>query len=92
VEVAWGAAKSGASYAVDLRVIGSERAGLLRDVTEIFSKEKVPVRGVQQQVSHKGGKSATWITLTVEIQDASALAKVLAAVAQLSGVESARRV
>jgi GTP pyrophosphokinase len=92
VEVAWGAAKSGASYAVDLRVIGSERTGLLRDVTEIFSKEKVPVRGVQQQASHKGGKSATWIMLTVEIQDASVLAKVLAAVAQVAGVESARRV
>jgi GTP pyrophosphokinase len=91
VEVAWGAAKSGASYAVDLRIIGHERAGLLRDVTEVFSKEKVPVRGVQQQVSHKGGQSACWITLTVQIAQASELAKVLSTVLQVPGVSSARR-
>ena len=88
VDVAWGAHKSGVSYAVDVRVIGSERSGLLRDVSEVFSKEKVPVRGVQQQVAH----GSSWITLTVEVQDATQLAKVLAGVAHVQSVESARRV
>ncbi|TAG25413.1 MAG: bifunctional (p)ppGpp synthetase/guanosine-3',5'-bis(diphosphate) 3'-pyrophosphohydrolase [Burkholderiales bacterium] len=87
VDVAWGASKSGASYGVDVRILGSERHGLLRDVTEVFSKEKVPVRGVQQNVS----QGSTWITLTVDIADAAQLVKVLAAVAQVQGVESARR-
>jgi GTP pyrophosphokinase len=87
VDVAWGAPKSGALYAVDVRIVGSERGGLLRDVTEVFSKEKVPVRGVQQHVAH----GSTWMTLTVDIHDAAQLAKVLAGVAQVLGVETARR-
>ncbi len=88
VDVAWGAPKSGASYAVDVRVIGAERGGLLRDVTEVFSKEKVPVRSVQQHVA----RGASWITLTLEIHDAAQLAKVLALVMQVQGVENVRRV
>jgi GTP pyrophosphokinase len=88
VDVAWDASKSGASYAVDVRILGNERHGLLRDVTEVFSKEKVPVRAVQQNVS----QGSTWITLTVDISDAAQLMKVLTAVAQVQGVESARRV
>jgi GTP pyrophosphokinase len=87
VDVAWGASKSGASYCVDVRILGNERHGLLRDVTEVFSKEKVPVRGVQQNIS----QGSTWITLTVDVSDGAQLAKVLAAVAQVSGVETARR-
>ena len=88
VDVAWGAPKSGAIYSVDVRVVGSERGGLLRDVSEVFSKEKVPVRSVQQQVS----RGSSWITLTVVVQDGAQLAKVLAGVMQVIGVESARRV
>ncbi len=88
IDVAWSATKSGASYAVDVRVISSERSGLLRDVSEVFTREKVPVRSVQQHVTH----GSSWILLTVLVNDAAQLAKVLAAVAQLSGVESARRV
>jgi GTP pyrophosphokinase len=88
VDVAWGAHKSGASFAVDVRVIGDERGGLLRDVSEVFSKEKVPVRSVQQHVA----QGSSWITLTVVVQDATQLAKVLAGVAHVQGVESARRV
>jgi GTP pyrophosphokinase len=88
VDVAWGAPKSGASYAVDVRVIGNERNGLLRDVTEVFSKEKMPVRSVQQHVA----QGSSWITLTVDIHDAAQLAKVLAGVTQVQGVEIARRI
>jgi GTP pyrophosphokinase len=88
VDVAWGASKSGASFCVDVRILGSERHGLLRDVTEVFSKEKVPVRSVQQSTS----QGSTWITLTVDVSDAAQLAKVLAAVAHVQGVESARRI
>jgi GTP pyrophosphokinase len=88
VDVAWGAPKSGAIYLMDVRVVGSERSGLLRDVSEVFSKEKVPVRNVQQHVT----QGSSWITLTVVVQDGPQLAKVLAGVAQVSGVESARRV
>lgn len=88
VDVAWGAPKSGAAYAVDVRVVGSERSTLLRDVSEVFSKEKVPVRSVQQHVA----QGSSWITLTVVVQDGAQLTKVLAGVAQVPGVERARRI
>ena len=88
VDVAWGAAKSGASYTVDVRVLGDERTGLLRDVSEVFTREKVPMRSVQQQVSH----GSSWITLTVVVQDAAQLAKLLAGVSQVRGVETAKRI
>jgi GTP pyrophosphokinase len=88
VDVAWGATKSGASFSVDVRVIGSERSTLLRDVSEVFTREKVPVRSVHQHALH--GSSS--ITLTVVVSDAAQLAKVLSSVAQLEGVDAARRI
>jgi GTP pyrophosphokinase len=88
VDVAWDDSKSAAVYAVDVRVVGNERSALLRDVSEIFSKEKVPVRSVKQHVA----QSVCWITLTVVVQNAAQLAKVLSGVARVQGVESAKRV
>lgn len=88
VDVAWGAPRSGASYAVDVRLIGSERGGLLRDVTEVFGKEKMPVRGVQQA----SARGSTWITLTIDVTDTTSLGKVFAAVSQVNGVERVRRI
>jgi GTP pyrophosphokinase len=87
VDVAWGAPKSGAIFAVDVRVLGMERSGLLRDVSEVFSKEKVPVRSVQQHIA----QGSSWMTLTVLVQDMAQLTKVLAGVRQVAGVEHARR-
>ncbi|MFM7330173.1 MAG: RelA/SpoT family protein [Brachymonas sp.] len=91
VEVTWGAPKSGTSYAVDIRVSAMERSGLLRDVSELLSKEKIPVRHLQQQVMRKGGGSLLWINLTVEVPEAGALQKLLSALTQLQGVERAVR-
>jgi GTP pyrophosphokinase len=90
VDVAWGSPKTGSHYAVDVRVLGSQRATLLRDVTEVFSKEKMPVRAVQQQITRRDANSVA-ITLTVDVQDGQALQKVLATLSKISGVESARR-
>lgn len=60
-------------------------------MSELFSKEKIPVRHLQQQVMSKGGASSLWMALTVEISDASALQKLLSALAQVPGVERAVR-
>jgi GTP pyrophosphokinase len=92
VEVAWGQPKANATgglptYAVDLSVQASDRPGLLRDIAELFSKEKIHVQGVQSQST----QGTVWMTITAEITDASRLAKVLAALAQVSGVHAARR-
>jgi GTP pyrophosphokinase len=92
VEVAWGQPKAGAvgglpSYAVDVTVQAGDRPGLLRDVAEVFNKEKTHVQSVQSQNT----QGTVWMTVTVQVQDASRLGKVLAAVAQVDGVHWARR-
>jgi len=89
IEVEWGQPQSaGASvYPVDVAVEAADRQGLLRDISEVFAKEKMNVIGVQTQ-SMKG---TAWMTFTVEVSDSGRLAKVLGIVAELNGVRSARR-
>jgi GTP pyrophosphokinase len=92
IDVAWGQPKPGASgglptYAVDVTVQATDRSGLLRDIAEVFSKEKAHVQSVQSQST----QGTVWMTLTVEVTDASRLGKVLAAVGQVAGVQWARR-
>ena len=89
IEVEWGQNPSAvaAVYPVDVRIEAADRQGLLRDISEVFTKEKMNVIGVQTQ-SIKG---TAWMTFTVEVSDAHRLAKVLGSVAELNGVRSARR-
>jgi GTP pyrophosphokinase len=88
IEVEWGAPKSdGAVYPVDVAVEAADRQGLLRDISELFAKEKMNVVGVQTQ-SLKG---TAWMTFTVEIADSGRLNKVLGLVAEVQGVRWAKR-
>jgi len=89
IEVEWGQARSadGAVYPVDIAIEAADRQGLLRDISEVFTKEKMNVIGVQTQ-SIKG---TAWMTFTIEVADAGRLTKVLSVVAELKGVRSARR-
>ena len=89
IEVEWGQSKAAhaAVYPVDVAVEATDRQGLLRDISEVFTKEKMNVIGVQTQ-SIRG---SAWMTFTVEVADSGRLAKVLGSVAELGGVRSARR-
>ena len=89
IEVAWGKPKADASsvYPVDVSVEASDRQGLLRDISEVFAKEKMNVVGVQTQ----SVKGTAWMMFTVEIVDSARLGKVLSLVAEVPGVRSARR-
>ncbi|WP_240652064.1 bifunctional (p)ppGpp synthetase/guanosine-3',5'-bis(diphosphate) 3'-pyrophosphohydrolase [Variovorax sp. NFACC27] len=90
IDVEWGAAKKGADapvYAVDVAVEAADRQGLLRDISDVFAREKMNVIGVQTQ-SIKG---TAWMTFTVEIADAARLTQVLGLVTAVIGVRSARR-
>jgi GTP pyrophosphokinase len=89
IDVEWGAGKhaTGAVYPVDVSVEAADRQGLLRDISEVFAKEKMNVIGVQTQ----SVKSTAWMTFTVEVADAARLTRVLAVVAEVAGVRSARR-
>ena len=89
IDVEWGRGKSieGAVYPVDVAIEAADRQGLLRDISEVFTKEKMNVIGVQTQ----SVKGTAWMTFTIEVADAGRLHKVLGVVADLSGVRSARR-
>jgi GTP pyrophosphokinase len=89
IEVEWGGNATAAStvYPVDVVVQASDRQGLLRDILEVFAKEKTNVIGVQTQ----SVRGIAGMTFTVEVSEAGRLAKVLGQLAELPGVRSARR-
>ncbi|WP_404303207.1 RelA/SpoT family protein [Alicycliphilus denitrificans] len=91
IEVQWGKPQrqtpGAAVYPVDVAVEASDRQGLLRDISEVFAREKTNVIGVQTQ----SVKGTAWMTFTVEVSDAGRLSKVLGIVASVQGVRSARR-
>ena len=90
IQVEWGRAQGGpdaAVYPVDVSVEAADRQGLLRDISDVFAKEKMNVVGVQTQ----SVKGTAFMTFTIEVADASRLGKVLSLVREVTGVRSARR-
>jgi len=89
IEVEWGRPKGGGAevYPVDVAIEAADRQGLLRDISEVFAKEKMNVIGVQTQ----SVRGTAWMTFTVEVADSQKLGKVLAIVREVGGVKAARR-
>jgi GTP pyrophosphokinase len=89
IEVRWGIQKSGEIllYPVEVSIEASDRQGLLRDISEVFAKEKMNVVGVQTQ----SVKGTAWMTFTVEVSDASLLKKVIQTVKSVVGVGRVKR-
>ena len=91
IEVQWGQSTARGTepsvYPVDVSIEASDRQGLLRDISEVFAKEKMNVIGVQTQSI----KHTAWMTFTVEVSDAGRLNRVLGLVAEVGGVRRARR-
>jgi GTP pyrophosphokinase len=93
IQVAWGVQQSQAAamYPVDVAIEATDRQGLLRDISEVFAKEKMNVIGVQTQSVKDNRGGTAWMTFTVEVVDAGRLHHVLGVVAEVNGVRSARR-
>jgi GTP pyrophosphokinase len=93
IEVEWGVPRSDreALFALDVQVEATDRPGLLRDITEVFAKDRMNVTGVQSQSLADSRGRVTRMTFTVEAPDASRLQSALAQVARVPGVRSARR-
>ena len=89
IEVQWGGASSSTAsvYPVDVAVEAVDSPGVLRDILELFAKEKVAVTAVQTQAV----RGIAWMTFTVEVSDSGRLHKVLGSAAAINGVRSARR-
>jgi GTP pyrophosphokinase len=92
IAVEWGQARGeGALYPIDVQVEAQDRPSLLRDITEVFAKEKVNVTAAQSHNVRSGGNVGAWMNFTVEVASSQRLAQVLKQVAQVPGVRSARR-
>ena len=79
--------QSAAAYPVDLLVDAGDRQGLLRDISDILSREKINVTAVKTQsragLAHMG--------FTVELSGAAALKRVLSLLHEVPGVIHAER-
>jgi GTP pyrophosphokinase len=83
----WGRAGQDTVYPVDLFILAGDRQGLLRDISEVFSREKINVIGVNTQ----SAKGQARMTFTAEIGSTAQLQKALLAIGEVSGVQEARR-
>jgi GTP pyrophosphokinase len=89
IDVAWGApgADKDALFPVDVLVLAQDRQGLLRDISEVFSREKLNVIGVNT-VTLRGEAQ---MQFTLEVADTASVRRALAQVVEVKGVISARR-
>jgi GTP pyrophosphokinase len=93
IEVQWGAGRGDKPpvYPLDVQIEADDRQGLLRDISEVFAKERLNVIAVHTQ-SQAGQRGAVaHMVFTVEAEDAGRLAQALRGVARVSGVRQARR-
>jgi GTP pyrophosphokinase len=86
IEADWGGQKDGV-FSVDIVVQAQDRQGLLRDISEVLSREKINVTGVNTQSKQHTAR----MSFTVEISGLEQLQRTLAQVKEVQGVLSASR-
>ena len=85
IDVTWGA--GGEGYPTEVFVLAQDRPGLLRDISEVFAREKLNVLGVNT-LSQRGEAR---MQFTVQVPDAAVTRRTLAQIAEVKGVIVARR-
>jgi GTP pyrophosphokinase len=86
IETTWGES-SGLHYPVDIAVTANDRQGLLRDITEVFSKDKINVIGVQTETQRGIAK----MQFTAEVSSGEQLRGALTHLLEINGVFEVRR-
>jgi GTP pyrophosphokinase len=87
IQTAWGTPGRETVYPVDIFVLANDRQGLLRDISEIFLREKINVIGVSTQ----SAKGQARMAFTAEIAATEQLLKALAVIREVEGIMEARR-
>lgn len=87
MELTWGA-KLGEAYPVDIQVIATDRAGLLRDIADVVTREGVNMRSAR--ADNEDGLATLWATL--DIRGSEQLVRVLHRLERLPYVQAVRRV
>ena len=86
IETQWGDTSEGL-FAVDVEIQAHDRPGLLRDIGEVFSREKANVTASRTATRRQVARMA----FTVEIASLAVLERTLATISSVPGVFSARR-
>jgi GTP pyrophosphokinase len=91
IDVQWGVPERDklAVYPQDVIIESADRPGLLRDISEVFAKERMNVTGVNTQSTKD--RSTAWMTFTVEVPEVARLTHALAQITRVAGVRHARR-
>ena len=87
IQTTWGGHDRETVYPVDIFVLAQDRQGLLRDISEVFSREKMNVIGVKTQ----SAKSQAKMSFTVEIAGTAMLQRALMVIQEVNGVLEVRR-
>ena len=87
IQTEWGSAGTETVYPIDLFILAQDRQGLLRDISEVFSREKINVIGVNTQ----SAKGQARMIFTAEIGSTAQAQKALAAIMEVGGVMEAKR-
>lgn len=74
-------------YPVDLLIEASDRQGLLRDISEVFAREKMNVIGVKSQ----SRRATAYMQFTVEVSNAVQVQRACALLGEVGGVVRASR-
>jgi GTP pyrophosphokinase len=86
IEADWGQQKEGV-FSVDIVVQANDRQGLLRDISEVLSREKINVTGVNTQSK----QHMAYMSFTVEISNLDQLQRTLGLIREVEGVLTASR-
>jgi len=83
----WGKTGNEAPFAADLEVVAVDRQGLLRDISDAISRERINVTAVN---TLSRGMHA-FMRFTLQVSSADAIQRVLRQLKDVPGVDSARR-
>ncbi|MEA3118378.1 MAG: pyrophosphokinae [Paraburkholderia sp.] len=74
-------------YPVDIAIEAQDRQGLLRDISEVFAREKLNVVGVKTM----SRRNSAFMQFTVEVSNSLQVQRACALLGEVSGVERATR-
>ena len=83
----WGARLENATFTADLEVIAHDRQGLLRDISEAISRERINVTAVN--TLSKGAHA--FMRFTLQVASADGVQRVIRTVKDVPGVDAVRR-
>ncbi|WP_069268190.1 RelA/SpoT family protein [Paraburkholderia nodosa] len=74
-------------YPVDISIEATDRQGLLRDISEVFAREKMNVIGVKTQ----SRRNAAYMQFTVEVSSSAQIQRACVLLGEVGGVQRASR-